>query len=210
MPENHKPIIGKIAKILSERNVVINRGSKDEVKRGMRFRVRLNVGTITDPDDATSTLGGLSFTKGRINVISVYDRMSYCAIEPNTIVESLNKGLGAFMKYPGVDVDEPLVITEKDWRLRKGDEVKEIVPPDEKEESEEKEEMSIRIDVQLDHGSESLRYVATATQNGKFLHEIGKYGGPEVCNEVFREMADWLKDRGHPTPDHYWMQQFPS
>ena len=30
--------------------------------------------------------------------------------------------------------------------------------------------MSIRVDVQLDHGSESLRWIATATLDGKHLH----------------------------------------
>ena len=69
--------------------------------------------------------------------------------------------------------------------------------------------MSIRIDIQLDHGSESLRYVATATQDGKPLHDIGKYGSTEVCAEVFRELTAWLKDQGHQAPDHYWLQQFP-
>ena len=69
--------------------------------------------------------------------------------------------------------------------------------------------MSIRVDVQLDHGSESLRYVATATLDGRHLHEVGKHGGTEACGEVFREMAAWLKGQGHQTPDHYWLQQFP-
>ncbi len=36
--------------------------------------------------------------------------------------------------------------------------------------------MSIRIDVQMDHGSESTRYVATATEDGKHLHEVEKNG----------------------------------
>lgn len=68
---------------------------------------------------------------------------------------------------------------------------------------------SIRIDIQLDHRSESLRYVATATLGGK-RHEIGKHGGPEVCDELFREMAAWLRGQGHQAPDHYWQQTFPS
>ena len=34
--------------------------------------------------------------------------------------------------------------------------------------------MSIRIDVQMDHGSASIRYVATASLDGKHLHEVGK------------------------------------
>ena len=69
--------------------------------------------------------------------------------------------------------------------------------------------MSIRIDVQMDHGSASIRYVATASLDGKHLQEVGKYGGPEVCDEAFREMVAWLNDQGHQAPDHYWLQKFP-
>ena len=64
--------------------------------------------------------------------------------------------------------------------------------------------MSIRVDVQLDHGSESLRWIATATLDGKHLHEVGKYGGPEVCDELLIEMAAWLKGQEHPVPDVTW------
>ena len=49
--------------------------------------------------------------------------------------------------------------------------------------------MSIRLDVQLDYESESTRYVASATLDGEFLHEVGKYGGPEVCGVVERSSA---------------------
>ena len=70
--------------------------------------------------------------------------------------------------------------------------------------------MSIRVDVQLNHGSESTQYVATATLDGKHLHEVNKYGGgEEVPDEVFRDMAEWLKDQGFQAPDHYWLQKFP-
>ena len=69
--------------------------------------------------------------------------------------------------------------------------------------------MSIRVDVQMDHESESMRYVATATLDGKRLHEVGEYGGLEACDEVFRKMAAWLKGQGYPVPDHYWQQIFP-
>ena len=40
--------------------------------------------------------------------------------------------------------------------------------------------MSIRVDIQRDLECESLRFVATATLDGKRLHEVDEYGGPEV------------------------------
>ena len=69
--------------------------------------------------------------------------------------------------------------------------------------------MSIRIDVQIDHKSASMRYVATAAQDCERLHEVGQYGGSEAQDEVFRKMAAWLKSNGYPAPNHYWLQIFP-
>ena len=68
--------------------------------------------------------------------------------------------------------------------------------------------MSIRIEVQMDHQSESMRFVATATLHGKLLHEVGQYGGTEACDKVLRKMAEWRQGQGYPLPDHYWLQQF--
>ena len=68
--------------------------------------------------------------------------------------------------------------------------------------------MSIRIEVQLDHQSASMRYLATATLLGKRLHQVGQFGGPEVRHKVVRKMAEWLQGQGYPLPDHYWLQQF--
>ena len=68
--------------------------------------------------------------------------------------------------------------------------------------------MSIGVEVQMDHKSESVRYVATATLDGKRLHKVGEYGGPEARDKVVRKMAEWLEGQGYPVPDHYWLQQF--
>ena len=48
------PIIGKVAKILDEVKVVINRGSKDGVKPGMRFVAYAEADEVTDPDTGES------------------------------------------------------------------------------------------------------------------------------------------------------------
>ena len=68
--------------------------------------------------------------------------------------------------------------------------------------------MSVRIEVQMDHQSESMRYLATATLLGKRLHQVGQFGGPEARDKVVRKMAEWLQAQGYPVPDHYWQQQF--
>ncbi len=69
--------------------------------------------------------------------------------------------------------------------------------------------MSIRVDIQMDQGSESLGYLATATVEGNRLHEVAVYGGPEARDEAFREMVAWLKKRRYREPDHYWVKVFP-
>ena len=67
--------------------------------------------------------------------------------------------------------------------------------------------MSIRIEVQMDHQSKSMRYLATATLHGKRLHQVGEYGGLEARDKVLRKMAEWLEGQQYPVPDHYWLQQ---
>ena len=128
MPKKDEPISGKIADIVTKRNAVINRGSQDGVEKGMRFRVLLSVGTITDPDDPDRKLGGLTFTKANIKVTAVYRSMSYCAIEAKTSkpLNSIFPSLS--FTYP--DVDGPLLTDPEDWHLRRGDKIKQIIPAD--------------------------------------------------------------------------------
>ena len=68
--------------------------------------------------------------------------------------------------------------------------------------------MSIRVNVQTDQTSESWRYIATATLDGKCLHEVRKYCGPEDLDKVLRKMAEWLEGQGYSVPDYYWLKQF--
>ena len=133
MPQNAEPIKGKIASIATPQNVFINRGEQDGVKRWMLFTVKLRIGRIEDPDDPTNTLEELSFTKAKIQVTTVYDRMSYCTIEGTRNISPLAKEIASItgVVYPKVH-GLPL-ISESDWHLRQGDEVEEIVPASEEE-----------------------------------------------------------------------------
>ena len=133
MPEDSNPfkkkIEGKIASIVTIKHVVINRGTKDGVKEGMRFSVRLNIGTIEDPDDPSNIMEDLSFEKAKIRVTTVYDRMSYCVIRGtpiNPFASMLGVGEQA---YPPIGDME--LISEADWRLRRGDHIEEITEGDE-------------------------------------------------------------------------------
>lgn len=120
MPQNDSPIRGKIAKIITNQNVVINRGARHGVETGMRFIVRLSTGTIIDPDDPNNTLSELSFTKAKLNVTSVFDGMSYCTIESS----GFSLPILPFGKYPKV---ESPTFSQEDWLLRRGDVIEEII-----------------------------------------------------------------------------------
>ena len=129
MPENErKPINGKIVSIVTDRNVFINRGTQDGVTKGMRFAVHLTFGTIEDPDDPANILEGVVFTKAKLEVTTVYDRMSYCAIDATRRGPSLVLNFRALVgeaEYPET-ADKPS-LSQGDWKLRKGDIIQEIV-----------------------------------------------------------------------------------
>jgi len=69
-------ISGKIAAIESNYGVVINRGSKDGVKKGMTFVIEDPKGRqIVDPDDPNDTLGYLPVEKIKVKVFDVQPRL---------------------------------------------------------------------------------------------------------------------------------------
>ena len=83
---------------------------------------------IEDPDDPTNTLEELSFAKAKIKVTTVYDRMSYCAIEGTRDTSPLVKQIAPLTRIEYPKVLGPPLISSSDWHLRRGDEVEEIVP----------------------------------------------------------------------------------
>ena len=68
-------IEGKIASILNERDLVINKGSDDGVAEGMRFKVNDPRVRITDPDTGVE-LGTLEREKIRAKVTKTHPRFS--------------------------------------------------------------------------------------------------------------------------------------
>jgi hypothetical protein len=72
----HAPITGAVAKILTARELVINRGSKDGVRPGMRFQVLDPKGEdIRDPESGES-LGSIERPKVSVEVTSVEERLA--------------------------------------------------------------------------------------------------------------------------------------
>ena len=123
-------IKGKIAAIVSSSGVVINRGKKDAVIEGMVFLVELVLPTIVDPDDPENKLEGLSFEKGRLQVTTVLESMSYAVILPRG--EFTVASLFAGESRPEV-ADQK--VHEKDWIIRVGDRVRSIPESKEKQQT---------------------------------------------------------------------------
>ena len=72
--EVRTPVVGKIAKVLNHRQMVINKGADDGVEADTRFRVIEDI-AITDPD-TNEQLGSTPREVIRIEVIDVQPRFS--------------------------------------------------------------------------------------------------------------------------------------
>jgi hypothetical protein len=69
-------ITGKVARVLSSRELVINRGYRDGVVEGMRFIVLDPKGIdIKDPDTG-QVIGSVAHPKARVQVVEVHERLA--------------------------------------------------------------------------------------------------------------------------------------
>lgn len=76
MSKERKPLRGKVARILTERQLVLNLGATKGVERGMVFKVIDPKGEdIKDPDTG-EVLGSLGRLKVRVRVVDVKEEMS--------------------------------------------------------------------------------------------------------------------------------------
>ena len=72
---------GRIARIVDRSAVIINRGSKDGVKPGMRFVVFTEEDEVTDPQ-TNEVLGKWELVKGYVKAEHVQERMTSCSPAP--------------------------------------------------------------------------------------------------------------------------------
>ncbi|SRR6266446_666822 len=93
-------IIGKVARIVSENEVVLTVGRTDLVTEGTEF-VIFSVGDpIVDPDSG-EILGRLETVKGRVVVTHVMERASVAKTKTYTETLSLGLGSGHFADFLG-------------------------------------------------------------------------------------------------------------
>lgn len=133
-----KPIRGKIAAVVSDRAVVINRGKTHGVTSRMKFQINLVLERIQDPDDPQNLLEGISYKKGTITVSQVLDKMSFCSIEGERHyyddyawpedVDNDEPGEEQHVEIEYPKVAAPLIKPD-DWAIRVGDTVVEVQEP---------------------------------------------------------------------------------
>ena len=68
-------IMGKVARILSDEEVVLNVGSEDGVKEDMKFVIFSESDHVFDPETGED-LGAIEIVKGRVRVYHVMGKMS--------------------------------------------------------------------------------------------------------------------------------------
>ena len=113
-------ITGKVAAVLSERRLVINRGSEHGVEPGMRFRVLENL-NVTDPDTG-ERLAELPREVVRVAVIDVAPRYAIAhTFETYTLPPA-----SAFARVSSI-LPQPRVVVRQ---LRTPDEALKEVDPD--------------------------------------------------------------------------------
>lgn len=89
-----EPIRGKVADVLTTREVAINRGTRDGVDVGMIFRILSTTGTeITDPD-TEEVLGSVELTKVKVKVTIVQERMAVASTYKRRRINEGGKGIG--------------------------------------------------------------------------------------------------------------------
>lgn len=129
-----EPLEAKVASIISDRELVLNKGSEDGVEIGMRFAVLLpNEFDIRDPD-TNEVIGSVPLPKTFVKIVSMQEHIAKGRTfrEFRTggggILASLSQG--PTITHETISTDETLLLNELDWNERKvvlGDRARQIV-----------------------------------------------------------------------------------
>ena len=95
-----RPIRGKVARVLNDREVALNRGSSNGVEIGMIFNITRSAGLdIADPDTG-EMLGSVDVPKASVKVTTVQDRVSVAATFRTRKVNVGGSGVGLGLFEP--------------------------------------------------------------------------------------------------------------
>lgn len=94
-----QPIEAKVAQVISERDLAINRGSSAGVEVGMRFKILSSEpAEIRDPD-TDEVLGEVEISKVEVEVISVQPNLSVCRTFKKIVIPGKPKRVGMVSPY---------------------------------------------------------------------------------------------------------------
>lgn len=94
-----EPIEGKVAQVISERDIAINRGRSAGVKVGMRFKVLSSEPSEVRDPDTDELLGTVDISKVEVEVISVQQNLAVCRTFRKIVVPGRPKRLGAASSF---------------------------------------------------------------------------------------------------------------
>ena len=136
---------GKVAGLISARELIINIGSEQGVENGMKFKVLSSEPyVITNPDNG-KTLGELNREKVRVQVTEIHEKFSICstfrkkniggtaewALTSGSMVDSiLNPPKYKLETLKIEDSELPPPLSEEESYVKKGDRVVQIIEND--------------------------------------------------------------------------------
>jgi hypothetical protein len=122
---------GKVAAVLSERELAINVGSTGGVKVGMRFKILADAAQVCDPD-TNEVLGTVIREKVRVEAVKVLERMSICRTYKATASANIDAALASYIRAMNAEHPEKLKaegsaylssLSEEESYVKRGDEV---------------------------------------------------------------------------------------
>lgn len=143
---SNKPITGKIAGVLNERELTINIGTEKEVYEGMKFKVLASSPIEVKDPDTEKILGTVDREKVRVKVIEIFKNYSICRTFRKTIINASGSNIQALIPsillpykprreiletLKAKDSTLPPPLSEEDSYVKSGDRVIQIIEVDE-------------------------------------------------------------------------------
>jgi hypothetical protein len=113
-------IEGKVAKIVDESTVVINRGADSGVAEGMRFVIVAQGDEVMDPDTGRS-LGTWEVVKGYLSATHVQPKLAVCAASQAAAEQEAAPRVAKTLSGAMVDVSFPKADADAKLNVQSGD-----------------------------------------------------------------------------------------
>lgn len=136
--KSKETIQGKVAGIVTERELTINIGSKDGVYEGMKFKILANTPMeVADPETGEK-LGILDREKVRVTTTEVQEKFSVCKTYRTTVIGGWNfpnfAALSVRQEFPETlkveDSQLPQPLSEEESYVKVGDRVVQLMEDD--------------------------------------------------------------------------------